>query len=263
MIYNTFSKVGATIMFLVLHLSLICQSLTNHNPAVEDAILMIDEETESGTINFVFAPYLSDYTIEGDLSMIPITMTVCLLNTVPENESEPLNSEALSRFNWLYDEVSNCFLATQSTNFYENEKINISIKGKATDKAYCESNGLMGFNVNIQPAPCMNGINLIEDDNAFDYKCMGTSTVETSELLEFQFSAYPNPVSNKLYFDLDDVKEKLKIDILDRQGKIVKTFKLKNLSQGHIDIDKLPASSYVLKFSADGKLGYRSILKVN
>jgi len=255
-------KFFVTVFFVLGQLCLISQSLTDHNPAVENAFLTIDEDAQEGVVSFVFAPYLSNYEIEGNPDMIPVKMTVCLLNTLPINGSGSLNQTALNHFDWLYDVTSNCFLATQKKNFYVDENIDISILTSATDNAFCDAEGIMGFNVNVQPAPCMNGVNVIEDDSVSDYKCMTQSTTLTTDQRELQFSAFPNPVKDILYFVFDDNKQKVDIDMIGNDGLTVKSFQFENLNNGQIELSDLTPSTYVLKINANGKIGYKKILVV-
>jgi len=113
---------------------------------------------------------LLDYTDEEN---DPITITFCLLNITPVNGAASVSGSFAGTFNWLYDPTSNCLQGTQNQDILGGTGglISVAFNSNITTIVYCPDNQ-MGFNANLQPAACMNGINETVDDTESVYTCV-------------------------------------------------------------------------------------------
>jgi len=147
-----------------------------NNPSVQqgsisDAPLAIDQE---GVFSFTYTENGLDYTDEEN---DPVKLTICFLNTTPKDGINSIGGGFASTFEWTYDSVLNCMLGVQIEDISGGSGGFITIDFVQTNAVLCPENQ-MGFNVNIQPPACMNGVNQTPDDNESVYTCVDP-TIET------------------------------------------------------------------------------------
>lgn len=228
------------------------QSLTPHDPAIENASLFLENDSEKGIASFEFIQYLSDYELGP--KQIPIQMMFCFSNIQPEDGIQSIEGEYAANFEWEYNEVLNCMKATQKKSLMANQRGLINIAVQSIDKIPCSEGNKMGFNINLQPAPCMNGVNNIENDNVHAYTCVSpiSSTEQIAQKLECVI--FPNPIEHFFSFELNAFTEQLEIELIDAQGKILDTFLFKNTKQERINVRNYAAGIYTLRMTTkDGK----------
>jgi hypothetical protein len=75
-----------------------------------------------------------------------------------------------------------------------------------------------------------------------------------------QFSVYPNPANDVIYFALNFVEETIAIEITDAQGRIV-IKDTKNNADKTINIKELPAGIYFLKLNATEAVWVSAFMK--
>ncbi len=138
-----------------------------------------------GTLTFTFVENLTDY--DGFLTD-PVSITVCLLNVEPVNGASSVSGSFAPNFNWVYDPGSNCLQGVQNTTLFGGFGGPIVVAFNQTNPVQCPSNQ-MGFNANLQPAACMNGINETVDDTESVYTC-------TDILLPLNISTFTGLVAN-------------------------------------------------------------------
>lgn len=240
----------------LIHLLIFCmptilcsQSLTFHDPAVQEAVLLLDEQQKEGIVSFEFIQHLSDYGLQNNEE--PIRMIVSMLNLQPIGGVEAIRGVYAQNFKWQYDEATNTFLATQ-IGMLKKERIGeISIDVSAANAPNCQENGQIGFNVNIQPAPCMNGINEMDNDHTYKYSCLPALTTSLDELEALSVDIFPNPTVNFVNLELNKQIKLLGIEIIDIQGKLVENFQYKNTNIVQMDMRQFPAGTYSLQIKAD------------
>lgn len=120
-----------------------------------------------GTLSFTYVENLTDYS---NFQTDPVSVTVCLLNVAPVNGASSVAGAFASSFNWVYDGTSNCLQGTQNQTIFGGTGGLITVAFNQTNPIQCPSNQ-MGFNANLQPAACMNGINETVDDTESVYTC--------------------------------------------------------------------------------------------
>ena len=134
-----------------------------------------------GFAQFSFFENLLDYTEE---ETDPITITLCLLNIEPVAGATSISGSFAPTFNWLYDPGSNCLQGTQNKDILGGTGGLIVVAFNQSNPIDCPNNQ-MGYNANLQPAACMNGINETVDDTESVYTCMD-STIVPIELSSFE-----------------------------------------------------------------------------
>ena len=80
-----------------------------------------------------------------------------------------------------------------------------------------------------------------------------------SVLDDLDFTMYPNPVSEKLFFNMDD-QESIQIRLIDLNGKLILQESYNKLSKGEIDVSNIPNGSYILNFQTDSAIGSKNIM---
>jgi len=136
--------------------------------------------TGGGIAQFSFFENLLDYTDEEN---DPITVTLCLLNIAPVSGAASVAGSFAPTFNWLYDPSSNCLQGTQNKDILGGTGGLISVAFNTSNQVDCPDNQ-MGYNANLQPAACMNGINETVDDTESVYTCCDGCLIPI-ELSEF------------------------------------------------------------------------------
>lgn len=156
-----------SILVGILNLNLNSQTCIN-NPSIQQESITLPITTNgTGSISFTYFENLLDYTAyQND----PITITVCFLNMSPIAGASSVNGSFSHHFNWLYDPISNCLQGTQNQTIFGGSGGLISVDIKIDNPVLCPSNQI-GFNANIQPAACMQGINETIDDTVSEYTC--------------------------------------------------------------------------------------------
>lgn len=130
-----------------------------------------------GIISFTYVENLLDYT---DEETDPVNITLCLLNIQPVNGATSVAGTFSSNFTWVYDPGTNCLLGTQNQDIFGGSGGSITVAFNQTNPIICPS-AQMGFNANIQPAACMNGVNETVDDTESVYTCAEAFPIELSE----------------------------------------------------------------------------------
>lgn len=96
---------------------------------------------------------------------------IYLLNCTPFNGATSVGGTFSGFFNWSFDGVNNCLIGIQNQDILGNTGGTITVDFYVTNPVTCPNNQI-GFNANIQPAPCMNGINETTDDTESAYSCV-------------------------------------------------------------------------------------------
>ncbi len=150
-----------------------------NNPSVlQGSILGAPLSTSAGTLEFSFVETLNDYAgWQGD----PVSITICMLNMTPQNGVSSIDGSYHQAFNWTYDPITNCFLGVQNQTILAGVGGLITVDFDADTTITCPLNQI-GFNVNVQPASCMNGHNLIPDDTESVYTCYDPASICSGNL---------------------------------------------------------------------------------
>jgi len=131
-----------------------------------------------GTISFSFTENLLDYT---DDENDPVKISLCLLNIEPVNGASSVGGSFSSTFTWVYSTASNCLQGTQNQDIIGGTGGPITVVfNQIPPGVPCPSNQT-GFNANIQPAACMNGVNETVDDTESSYTCVISLPIELSD----------------------------------------------------------------------------------
>ena len=133
-----------------------------------------------GTLSFSYTENLLDYT---DEETDPVSVTICLLNIGPADGLNSIGGSFSGNFDWQYDAVSNCFLGTQNQDILGGSGGTITVDFDQTNTVQCPNNQ-MGFNANIQPAACMNGVNDVNDDAESVFTCNLDSPLPSISVLD-------------------------------------------------------------------------------
>lgn len=75
---------------------------------------------------------------------------------------------------------------------------------------------------------------------------LGSNSVNINELRIDQVSLYPNPASETIVFDFEQLKEDVSIEIYDINGRLLNTYKTSK-NQFEIDISHLSIGMYIVK----------------
>lgn len=134
-----------------------------------------------GVIKFSYYENLLDYA--GYLSD-PVSLTVCFLNIEPVNGTASVTGSFAGFFGWKYDKTSNCLFGIQNQTIIGGTGGIIKVIFNPINNIECP-NKQMGFNANIQPAACMNGINQLSDDTESVYACSIQPDIVPVELALF------------------------------------------------------------------------------
>ena len=165
-------------------------------------------------------------------------------------------------FHALYDEEMNYFLATQKRKLTKDQIGNIAMEFVALNAPSCENNQRIGFNVNIQPAACMNGINEIDNDNVSIYTCQPALSTSLEELATATYKIFPNPTTEAVNVQLNHSPKELTIEMVDIQGKIVAQHFSENANTATMDITHLPAGTYSLQIKTDKQFANEKIIVI-
>lgn len=94
-----------------------------------------------------------------------MTIIITLSNGIPDNVDPvaAVGGTWVDMFNWNYEPSIRTYSAIQTKEIPANSQGTISIQYKVTANSR-KSNATNGFNVNLQPPPYSNGINLTDDD---------------------------------------------------------------------------------------------------
>ncbi len=162
-----------SILFILLHLSPVMVKAQNWNPyvsqaeAIPDPMIPVEFDGE-GLLSFRLGN-------SGDDAMSVVrnqelTLTLTLSDGVPNDSvaHKAIGGTWAQKFDWKYLENYNTFIGTQVDEIPGNSEGTINLKYKPTNNSVKEtpSNGL---NINLQPPPYANGVNLTNDDQASFY----------------------------------------------------------------------------------------------
>lgn len=170
-----------TFIAILLSGSLVFGQTCINNPSIQQGDINPAPLTGAagGLLTFSYVENLLDYTGE---ETDPVTVTLCLLNIAPVSGASSVAGSFSSNFNWVYDAASNCLQGTQNQDIFGGSGGTITLAFNSTNLVNCPSNQ-MGFNANLQPAACMNGINETVDDTESVYTCF--DVLQPIELSEF------------------------------------------------------------------------------
>lgn len=96
---------------------------------------------------------------------------------------------------------------------------------------------------------------LLLDNIVFD------SNLGTNEVLASQFSVYPNPASNVINISNADNILVNGVEILDMNGRTVKSVKLDNVTEAQINVAELSAGMYLMNITSDNGTTTKKIVK--
>lgn len=247
------------IAFLLIGLSQgYSQSMTFHDPTVQNPSVEIKEKSEEGKLSFQFIQQLSDYATLNEEQ--PIRMVVSLMNIKPKDGIYSIKGSYAQNFEWQYDAEMNYFLATQKGRLAKDKIGNIEMEFVVLNAPSCDNNQRIGFNVNIQPAACMNGVNEIDNDNVSTYTCQPALSTSLEELAAATYKIFPNPTTEFVNIQLNHTPEALTIEIINTQGKIVQQDFFEKSNAATIDISQLPAGTYSIQIKTDEKFASEKII---
>lgn len=163
-----------------------------NNPSIQQAAINPSPLTGStGVYQFSYFENLQDYT---GWQTDPITLTICMLNISPQNGTASVSGSFHQNFNWVYDPSSNCLQGTQNQDIFGGSGGLISVAFDVDNAIACPNNQL-GFNANIQPPACMNGINETVDDTESVYTCYVPQATCNNNPSLGQASISPTPLT--------------------------------------------------------------------
>lgn len=216
-----------------------------------------------GHASFTYFENLTDYT---NWSNDPVQLMVCMLHVTPLDGANSVSGTAAAWFDWIYDPSSNCLQGTQNQDIMGGTGGSIDVEFDISNPMECDvTTNQMGFIVNIQPAACMNGINLTEDDDESVYTCydpLGVPTsVEEQEQTNLNISLFPNPATKHISLDVNSKKafQNANIIITNIFGKTVKEVNSILLNQGansyQLNIENLANGTYFISIeNEEGKM---------
>jgi hypothetical protein len=129
---------------------------------------------QGGTFGFNFQLMGNNY---NNYQTNPIQLVICMMNISVSNGVSAIHGSYANKFNWTFDSGLNCFVGLQNQIFIGDNTDPSASGGRIevdfvqTNPISCASGNNMGFNVNIQPPPCMNGINTTNDDHVSSFTC--------------------------------------------------------------------------------------------
>lgn len=238
----------------VISSSILCGQCVN-NPSVQagdlDPAPLYPEVL--GQASFTYFENLLDY---ADWENDPVKMTVCFLHTTPLEGAASVTGTASDWFDWLYDPISNCLLATQNRTILGGTGGSIDVEFDITSPVECGTQtNQMGFIVNIQPAACMNSTNLQKDDIEYVYTCFdpsGTTAIKGHKLQHLNISLFPNPASKLITLEVNSDRPAQQADIIitDILGRTIKTIENEVIDQGansiQVNINEFADGTYFL-----------------
>jgi len=216
-----------------------------------------------GTLSLTYVENLLDYTDEEN---DPITITICLLNIVPVTGATSVAGSFAPKFNWLYDPTSNCLQGTQNQDLIGGAGGTITIAFNQSNPVLCPSNQ-MGYNANLQPAACMNGINETVDDTESVYTCSVPFPIELSE-----FSGYSEDCKgflkwttlSEVDFSHFELEKSIDIETFQTIATIQgKGSDIESASYSYVDLSLRDINLYRLKsVDLDGTVSYSKLISL-
>jgi len=255
-----------TFLTIILSGSLVFGQTCINNPSIQQGDINPAPlvGTAGGLLTLSYVENLLDYT---DEEIDPITITLCLLNIEPVSGASSVAGSFSPIFTWVYDPISNCLQGTQNQDIIGGSGGTITVAFNQTNAVPCPSNQ-MGFNANIQPAACMNGINETVDDTESVYTCNIPFPIELSE-----FAGYTQDCkgfirwSTQSEVDFSHFELEKSIDgetfqtIATIQGKGSDT---EPASYSHVDLALRTINLYRLKsVDLDGTVSYSKLISLN
>ena len=139
--------------------------MTENNPSVTSGAIELDEQGK-GTMKFTFEETNKDYPLSQ--GAYPVKMIVCFKNAELANGVSSISSNS-DLFSWKYDHSIRCIQGTQIKDIQAHTKEEITIGVNLTQEILSGTSPSTGYNINIEPAPSMNGFNNTKDDNAYSF----------------------------------------------------------------------------------------------
>ena len=236
------------------------QSLTLHDPSLRNPLIELKEAATEGKISFDFVQQLSDYQLQNEEQ--PVRMIISLMNVRLKDGITSIKGAYADKFNWQYDEDQNYLLATQIGTLEKNQVGGIEIEYTLMNAPSCVDNHRIGFNVNLQPAACMNGINKMENDQVSIYTCQPALITSLEKLTPDTYQVFPNPANNKVTIQLEQPTHQVTIQVADVQGRILFDQTFEQTQQEHIDISQFTAGTYSLTIKTKDKIAHDKLVVV-
>jgi hypothetical protein len=168
-----------TMAFLLFCLSSGFSQACLNNPSLQGGDIN-PAPLEDGLGGQLFFTYVENGLNYINEEIDPVTVTICLLSIGPVDGINSIGGDFSGTFDWQYDPAVNCLIGTQNQDIMGGDGGSITVDFVQINTIECPSNQ-MGFNANIQPAACMNGINQISDDNESSFTCNTTTLVTDSD----------------------------------------------------------------------------------
>jgi len=224
-----------------------------------------------GEASFTFMETLTDY---DEWQSAPVKMTVCFLHITPTNGANSVSGKAANWFDWIYDEPSNCLVATQNQTLIASEGGHVKVAFEISNPVECNTQpNQMGFAVNVQPAPCMTQANEQIDDSESVYACYDPDGTPTSldeiSKLGIDVLLSPNPATEQINLGIESkTNTQANITIYDILGKAVKVEQPINIDQGvnsfDLNISELGAGTYFMSvLTEEGNRSSFKFVKTN
>jgi hypothetical protein len=87
-----------------------------------------------------------------------------------------------------------------------------------------------------------------------------SNSLSTSEATLLEFDMFPNPATNFLYIQLPTGTSEAQVGVFDYTGRQVNSSKV-TLTNNQLDVSGLAAGMYIIRISADGKIGAQRFIK--
>jgi len=246
--------------------------LCNNNPSIQagDIDPAPLQANQGGTLSFTYVENLLDY-IDEDID--PVKLTICMLNLAPATGATLATAPASVggsfsvTFNWIYDPVTNCFQGTQNRDIFGGTGGFITVDFVQTQAFLCPDNQ-MGFNANIQPANCMNGVNQTTDDRESVYTCLEPSLpieLEFFKGIEENCSVYLNwQTANEVDFSHFNVEKSLDGITFNQIGRVNGTgAPAQATAYDFVDESPSDLNYYRLKMNdLDGTITYSEVITI-
>jgi hypothetical protein len=90
---------------------------------------------------------------------------------------------------------------------------------------------------------------------------LGIQNEENNSITYAQFNVYPNPANNRITFTTNLTNTKLKLDILDLNGRLIKSYEC-NCSNKVMDVSNFKNGVYILKISSKEFISFVKFIKM-
>ncbi len=256
-------KVLVILFVLAASISFIHAQTCSNNPFLANGSISPSPLAPGGTgiASFTFNDNMGSYDgWQND----PITVTMCFLNIAPTNGVSAISGNGAGWFTWIYNSSINCLQGTQNQTTNANTPGNISVNIYQTVPKVCGSSAnSMGYNINLQPAACMNGTNSASDDATSSYTCVAPTSVEQiNKQLQLDVAIYPNPTASQLNINITNgsAPKTVFFSITNLLGSVIKKMEAQEITTGEqlitFNVSDLADGAYFLGVQdANGKGG--------